>query len=553
MGSSVREILSHRAGRLVFLALWLGLHVFCRTTFLNDPGTFSHTAYGEAMLRQGSLLRADIFTSSRQGQPWIAQQWLGEIVMALLHRIAGLDALLLAASLLVALIFSFLWLRLYESGMHLLLTGLLLAFGLASASMQFLVRPLLFTMAALAWLFALLVDVEAERRPVSHLWRTLPVFWLWANIHGGYLGGFGTLGLCVAGWGILYLSGRRGPIGNKRHLFTALAVVPAAGLMSVLGPYGIDLPRTWATIVDSPLVRQLIVEHLPLYSDVNAFAPTLLAIVYLVFLICFSGRSRLEDPLSSGNPGASRCAPTHPCAGPSPAEADRDQPQWGCPAGTVRVSWLVPVVWFLLAVGRVRHAPLFGITAVIAFAEMYRASPWPESIGSSKPLYGRVYGRPAPRLPFRTALVLLAVGLWLQASGSALPLLGRGWAVPATDRWPMELIPTMRVFADRTAPAASVYTEFNLGSWAVGVEPRLRVSIDDRCELAGDALMREYAASASDTRLIASWVAGFGARAALTTPGSPYDRWFRTASGWQVIATAEAGIWHERSHSVSEQ
>lgn len=509
MGASVREILSHRAGRLVFLALWLGLHFFCRTTFLNDPGTFSHTAYGEVMLRQGSLLRSDIFTSSRQGQPWIAQQWLGEIVMALLHRIAGLDALLLAASLLVSLTFTFLWLRLYASGLHLLLTGLLLTFALASASMQFLVRPLLFTMAALAWLFALLVDIEAERRPVSHLWHTLPVFWLWANTHGGYLGGLGTLGLCVGGWVFLYLSGRHSPIGNGRHLFTALAIVPAAGLMAILGPYGFDLPRTWATIVDSPLVRQLIVEHQPLYRDADAIAPTLLLLVYLCFLVRCAGRP-------------------------------------------VRVSWLVPIVWFLLAVGRVRHTPLFGITAIIAFAEMYRASSWPERIASAKPLYSRVYGRPTPRLPYRTALTLLAVGLWLQASGSALPLLGRNWAVPAPERWPMELVPAMRAFADRTAPAASVYTEFNLGSWAVGVEPRLRVSIDDRCELAGDALMREYAASASDTRLIASWVASFGARAALTTPDSPFDCWFRAAPGWQVVATSGAGIWHERRIPLPE-
>ena len=35
-----------------------------------------------------------------------------------------------------------------------------------------------------------------------------------------------------------------------------------------------------------------------------------------------------------------------------------------------RIVWLVPLVWFVLALGRVRNAPLFGVTAAIALADM---------------------------------------------------------------------------------------------------------------------------------------------------------------------------------------
>jgi len=502
------NVFSERAGRLVFLCLWLTLHSFCRTSFLNDPGSFSHTMYGETMLQQGSLIRTDQFTCSRYGQPWIAQQWLGEVIMALLGRIGGFDALLLAATLLVSLLFTGIWIRIYNSGMHFLLTVLLLFLAISSSSMQFLVRPLLFTMAALAWLFSLLIDLEAGRRPVFHLCFSIPVFWIWANTHGGYLGGIGTLGLCVSGWTGLRLAGYPSPLKSTKDVLFAWTMVVLAIAMSILGPYGIELPRTWAKIVESPLLKEIIIEHRPLYHHPLSILPMLLMALYSFFLVRFSNRP-------------------------------------------IRLSWLIPLVWFVLAWERLRHVPLFGITAALGFADMYQNSTRLDALAVSKPLYARTDGRPSPRLPIRTALAIFVIGLWLQASGSSLPFLGAGWAKPDHSRWPMELIPTMREFAARKGSGKSVFTEFNLGSWAVGIDARLRVTMDDRCELFGDALLREHHESEKNTCLIASWVRTYAPAAALTRPGSPFDAWFQTTPGWKVIASAPAGIWYETTGSGS--
>ncbi len=502
LSSVLREALSHRAGRLAFLILWLLLHIFFRTSFFNDCGTYSHTMYGNVIIQERSLIRTDPFTCSRHGHPWIAQQWLSEVGMALLGMIGGFDTLLLAATLLTALTLTGIWIRLYNAGMHLLITVLIMAMVFSAATMQFLIRPLLITMAALAVLFSMLVDVEAGRRQPSHLLLLLPMFWIWANSHGGYLAGIGTLGLAVFGWTVMRLASAPTPLSSPRRVFIAWSSIFLACAMSFLGPYGIELPMTWDTIMDSSEVKTLIIEHLPLYTSPDGIVPIFLFLGYLAFLVKFA-----ERPL--------------------------------------RMTWLIPIVWFLLAWSRVRNAPLFAITAAIAFAEMYARSSLLNRVAETKPLYGLAKDRLPAKLPIRTATVLLLAGFWLQASGSAMPLLGTGWAKPDHARWPFELVPAIRSFAERKAPNKAVFTEFNLGSWAVGIDSRLRVTIDDRCELFGDRLMREHYESASDTRLIASWVKAFSPTAALTTPDSGFDRWFRSAPGWHIVATAPAGVWHE--------
>src|SRR5437763_3401505 len=80
----------------LFLGIWLVLMVGGRSRFFLDPGTFWHTVVGEQMLVTGHLIYDDTFSFTFAGQAWSPHQWLGECLMAALHRIGGLDSLLLA-------------------------------------------------------------------------------------------------------------------------------------------------------------------------------------------------------------------------------------------------------------------------------------------------------------------------------------------------------------------------------------------------------------------------------------------------------------------------
>ena len=90
----------------VFLVVWLALMGLGRTRMFRDPGTLWHTVVGERILRTGDLPQRDTFTFTHQGQPWIAQQWLGECIMAWVHRLAGLDGLLNLSAAVIAAAFA---------------------------------------------------------------------------------------------------------------------------------------------------------------------------------------------------------------------------------------------------------------------------------------------------------------------------------------------------------------------------------------------------------------------------------------------------------------
>src|SRR5229473_168717 len=90
----------------IFLGIWLILLITGRDSFFNDPGSFWHVVVGRRILSSGEFPHTDSFSFRCSGQPWIANQWLGECVLALLHNIGGLDTLLLATVTLLACLYT---------------------------------------------------------------------------------------------------------------------------------------------------------------------------------------------------------------------------------------------------------------------------------------------------------------------------------------------------------------------------------------------------------------------------------------------------------------
>ena len=105
------------------------------------------------------------------------------------------------------------------------------------------------------------------------------------------------------------------------------------------------------------------------------------------------------------------------------------------PPRQYRVTWLVPLFWLGLAFTRIRHGPLFAITALIALADLFPQKLLGGPAGAlGSDLYRRPPLEPAPRragLDLRPALLpigLVLTSLVLQTAGLRVPVLGRGWA-----------------------------------------------------------------------------------------------------------------------------
>jgi hypothetical protein len=71
----------------------LALAVFALAAFapavLGDGDTWTHVATGDWILDHRAIPSVDLFTFSFAGAPWIAHEWLADVLFALARRLAG--------------------------------------------------------------------------------------------------------------------------------------------------------------------------------------------------------------------------------------------------------------------------------------------------------------------------------------------------------------------------------------------------------------------------------------------------------------------------------
>ncbi len=537
MGANVKGLISRfiqlwRPETGVFLALWLLLLVGGRGRLFRDPGTFWHTRLGQQMLATGQLVRGDSFSFTLAGLPagknWIPHQWLGECLMASLYQWKEWDGLLLGTVTVLACLYTWLAHRLMQRGMHWSLAIVVAALALAAGSNHFHVRPHLATLVFFAVTCAFLYDLDSGRKQLRHMIWLVPAYALWANMHGGFLGGIFSLGLVWAGWTGLWLLGHktlspwgrgagvRGqsrlhdranpspptppPQGGRGGLARFAVLIAACTATVLLNPYGGRLPATWLEIMQSPHLGEIIQEH----ARLNPLQPEGIAVLvfgaaYVVLL-----------------------------AGVQPWQ--------------FKVTWLLPLVWFALACLRVRHAPLFGLAAGLAIGEVFPQTIWARRIVEQG---GDLFVPPEKFPPRRLGFGWLAIPLafltsciMLRADVIPSPLGKAAWTALDGRIWPLSLVEHLRA-----EPAGTkLFNELNLGGFVIFYAPQLKVFIDDRCELYGDDFLQQYdvAARLAPERVL-KWRERYGFDLALTLTGSAFDGYLRDPNNhWSLVASSEA-------------
>jgi hypothetical protein len=478
-----------RWAELLFFVVVVAVIFFAsRHQLFLDPGTFWHTRTGELILERG-FIDQDPFSYTYGGQTWIPSQWLAEVGMALLHRLLELDALMWAAITIIAGLLAWIGGRFVRAGCHPLLAALFVALAFLCSCYHYHTRPHLLTMVLLSGLCAFLLEVDAGRQPLRRLWWLLPVFILWTNLHGGMLAGLGTFGLCGIGWGVLFLLKQPSPLNTWKDVGELALLGVLCGLTAFINPYGWRLPWMWWVIMKADL-PQIIMEHKPLDPlDEVGLAVLSLTAIYLFFLFGLRVRPR--------------------------------------------VSWLLPLVWFVLAWTRVRNGPLFSFITLLAIADMLPHTRWMQWVAGLSdifvipgivPKHGSPYS-PTPaeglfRLPLYLWLIpVLFLCSWLFGS---LVILDRR-------HWPLDLKDAIRAEVNRT-PNARFFHEDLYGGFLIYYFPDVPVFLDDRCELFvaplpgrdRKPLLLDFAeAQSNDPARFEIWAKEFGFTHALTRNKRP--------------------------------
>ena len=494
-------------GAIGFLTLWLVLLAGGRSNFLRDPGTFWHITTGERILSDG-FLRTDPYTFTFGGTWWVPYQWLGEVAMALVHRVGGFDSLLLGAITLVAAVFAWLGVRLFNTGLNPIAVGAVVFFAVAASSAHFHVRPHLFTIAGMAITMAVLVDVESGRFPLRRLWWLVPFFAVWVNVHGGVLGGMATLALAAAGWLVAWQLGWLSPVKSPRDAALLMGLVLACCATALVNPYGTDLIRTWHVIMGEPVLREIIQEHRALDPGEPSAWPVLGFAGLYAFLLA------------------------------------------GVPLRQQRVTWFLPLVWFALALDRVRHAPLFAVLALAAMASLWPYTRWAAWLKLNRPDFqqGELPQSPVwTNLWLPATVVLLAFGL--QIARVEVPLFGANWARHDPRHWPVELLDAMKEHEPRSGAGNHLFNDYIDGGFAIYHVPGYKVFVDDRCEVFGGEWLLDFvrAGSENTAAAIARWEGRYGRfDFALARTGTGFDAVFESSPDWVCVQRTSTAAFYRR-------
>ncbi len=275
---------------LVFLvALWALLVGPLSNRPLADADIGWHIRAGEQILATHSVPRVDSFSSTMQGQPWFAWEWLYDTLLGVVHGSMGLNGVVWLAALLMATAFAVLFWQMLARGTGLPVALLLWLLVLGASSIHVFARPHI-----VSWLFTLLWFVALERweqgsAPPWLRWFFPVSMLLWVNLHGGWLLGMTLLAIYALAASVESLRGSDA-IARILSAHRARAMswtFVASAVATVVNPYDLRLHEHIYRYLGDPYLMNKIVEFRS--PDFHGWGQRCFVLILVLMLIAAAG------------------------------------------------------------------------------------------------------------------------------------------------------------------------------------------------------------------------------------------------------------------------
>lgn len=229
------------------------------SSLLRDPDTQWHIAVGRWIVAHGSVPRTDLFSHTFAGAPWIAKEWVSQLILYVAFDAAGWRGEVVLAALVLAVTFTGLYAWLARQ-MRVMAALILVSAAFALIEANMLARPHLLVMPVIAAWMIVLVE-SLDRRTAPPLVAALLIA-LWANMHGSFPLGLVMAGL-LAGEGVFFApAGFRVVALRRWALFLAVSAAATA-----LSPFGWGAILVPLTIFGNTSALHVITEWQPLGFD----------------------------------------------------------------------------------------------------------------------------------------------------------------------------------------------------------------------------------------------------------------------------------------------
>jgi hypothetical protein len=260
---------------VLLCALWA---VFFRQTMLEDPDTWWHIKTGTDIWHSRTFPAHDTYSHTFYGQPWIAKEWLSQIILYLSYTAAGWNGVSFIAAVSVCLLGGLMYSTLT---LHLrpVVAATIIVPSLVLASITFLARPHTLTLALIVmWSHHLF---EAARQSRSPNFGLLTILLLWANLHAGF-----TLGFVIAFFAFLdFLERTR--LANRPALMRWIIFLVLCPVVTLIHPYSYQAILMTFTVVGPNEALSFIEEWQPFNAPERYIHEA--ALLAMVFALLVSG------------------------------------------------------------------------------------------------------------------------------------------------------------------------------------------------------------------------------------------------------------------------
>ena len=276
------------------LVVLTGVFVFVNTHPIRPNDFWFHLAYGRILAQSGQIPTLDIFSFTREGQPYLSayNYWLAQWFLYHLFRVGGAEWSILVASLLVTFTYALiLWMGLRQTGnWRLAAAGAL--FAAAAGITNWNVRPqlLVYPLAALS-----ILGIESFRAGVKRLrWGVVLVvaIVLWVNCHATFFIPVTLVAFWLAEAAFHALRQQK-----IAHILPPLGLLMIFLLGTLINPRGYRVYFYVFNLLQAPSVQKYIYEWQPASLSIpeGRIFFALLAAFLLIWLV-----TRLHLTLSQG-------------------------------------------------------------------------------------------------------------------------------------------------------------------------------------------------------------------------------------------------------------
>lgn len=275
---------------IFFAALFFSILLLGSRMINLDGDLPRHLLFGKLILAERKIPATEPLIYPYENRSYVSHEWLSQVIYQAVYSVSGLTGLVLLSATLLSSTFFIVYSYLVKRLSLRLPVLFIVAWGAFATSLNWAIRPHLFSMLLLAiWL----VWADRLRRGEEiSIWRFPLLMLVWSNFHGVFIAGILVLFAFAAGWVMDYLFSQGENFNTGKRLWLALILSIAA---SVVNPGGAG---SWISIlgfVNNQYLMSRMVESNPPNFQLPEMRIIFLLLVFSIFLLAVK-----RQKLSSG-------------------------------------------------------------------------------------------------------------------------------------------------------------------------------------------------------------------------------------------------------------